>query len=71
MKNTPILALHFNTAYEIRHESEGDISSQHYDQTTTLYSTFLSSFNVVIFGLHQKMWTPANPGPEQKRCSTF
>ena len=33
--------------------------SQHYDQETVLNQAFLSQFDVVVFGLHQKVWSPA------------
>ncbi|MDX1680657.1 MAG: malectin domain-containing carbohydrate-binding protein, partial [Akkermansiaceae bacterium] len=38
-------------------EAEGHEISQHYDATTTLDAAFLEQFDVVIFGLHQKIWS--------------
>lgn len=38
-------------------ESEGHTITQHYDQTTSLTTVFLNSFDAIIFGLHQKIWT--------------
>ncbi|MGJ8726573.1 MAG: malectin domain-containing carbohydrate-binding protein [Roseibacillus sp.] len=38
-------------------EAQGYSISQHYDQATTLNAGFLASFDVVIFGLHQKIWS--------------
>ncbi|QBG47878.1 hypothetical protein EGM51_10900 [Verrucomicrobia bacterium S94] len=38
-------------------EAEGYTISQHYDQDTTLDAAFLHSFDVIIFGLHQKIWS--------------
>ncbi len=37
--------------------SEGHTISQHYDQTLTLNESFLNSVDVMIFGLHQKIWS--------------
>ncbi|MEO0793640.1 MAG: malectin domain-containing carbohydrate-binding protein [Verrucomicrobiota bacterium] len=38
-------------------EAEGYIINQYYDQNTTLNASFLNQFDVVIFGLHQKIWS--------------
>ena len=38
-------------------ESQGHSISQHYDQQTTLDANFFNGLDVVIFGLHQKLWT--------------
>ncbi|WP_168442447.1 malectin domain-containing carbohydrate-binding protein [Pontiella desulfatans] len=38
-------------------EAEGYSISQHYDQTTLLDAAFLAPLDVVVFGLHQKVWT--------------
>jgi len=38
-------------------ESQGHTISQHYDANTDLTASFLTSFDVVIFGLHQKIWS--------------
>ncbi|MBX2849034.1 MAG: GldG family protein [Acidiferrobacterales bacterium] len=38
-------------------ESEGHSISQFYDANTTLSASFLNSYEVVIFGLHQKQWS--------------
>lgn len=38
-------------------ESQGHSISQHYDATTSLNSSFLNNYEVVIFGLHQKQWS--------------
>lgn len=40
-------------------EDEGYTISQHYDAATTLNAAFLNQFDVVIFGLHQKVWSVA------------
>ncbi len=40
-------------------EGEGHTIGQFYDQNTTLNSTFLQDIDVVIFGLHQKIWNSA------------
>lgn len=40
-------------------EAQGYTITQHYDQTTVLNATFLDQFDVVIFGLHQKVWSQA------------
>lgn len=40
-------------------EAEGYSISQHYDQTTTLNAAFLNQFQVIVFGLHQKLWSAA------------
>ncbi|MDF7801433.1 malectin [Pontiellaceae bacterium B1224] len=40
-------------------EAQGYTISQYYDQTTTLTASFLNAFDVIIFGLHQKIWSPA------------
>jgi len=37
-------------------EDEGHTISQYYDQNTNLTADFLSTFDLVIFGLHQKVW---------------
>ncbi len=38
-------------------EGEGFQITQHYDAQTTLNSAFLSQYDAVIFGLHQKLWS--------------
>lgn len=38
-------------------EREGFVISQHYDREVTLDAAFLSRFEVLIFGLHQKKWS--------------
>ncbi|MDF7808856.1 malectin [Pontiellaceae bacterium B12219] len=38
-------------------EDQGYTISQHYDQTTSLDASFLNAFDVIIFGLHQKIWS--------------
>lgn len=38
-------------------ESQGHTIAQYYDADTDLTASFLSSFDVVIFGLHQKLWS--------------
>ncbi len=40
-------------------EAEGYVIEQYYDQDTTLDSNFVDSFDVIIFGLHQKIWSAA------------
>ena len=40
-------------------EAEGYTISQHYDANTTLQAAFLDQFDVIVFGLHQKVWSPA------------
>ncbi|WOO40862.1 DUF5060 domain-containing protein [Rubellicoccus peritrichatus] len=40
-------------------EAEGYSIDQFYDQTTTLDASFLDNYDVVIFGLHQKIWSSA------------
>ncbi|MEM8955347.1 MAG: malectin domain-containing carbohydrate-binding protein [Verrucomicrobiota bacterium] len=40
-------------------EAQGYSISQHYDQAVTLNAAFLSQFDVVVFGLHQKVWSVA------------
>jgi hypothetical protein len=40
-------------------EAEGYTISQHYDQATTLDAAFVSQFDVIVFGLHQKLWSVA------------
>lgn len=40
-------------------EGEGYAISQHYDQDTTLDAAFLGQFDVIVFGLHQKLWSSA------------
>ncbi len=40
-------------------EAQGYTISQHYDRATTLDAAFLEPFDVVIFGLHQKVWSTA------------
>jgi len=39
-------------------EAEGYSIEQFYDQTTLLDAAFLAQFDVVIFSLHQKIWSP-------------
>ena len=39
-------------------EGEGYTISEHYDQSTILNSAFLDGFDVIVFGLHQKIWSP-------------
>lgn len=41
-------------------ESQGYTITQHYDQETTLNAAFLGQFDVIVFGLHQKVWPPAD-----------
>lgn len=48
-------------------EGEGYTISQYYDQATTLNAAFLNPFDVVIFGLHQKVW----PAAEQAALDTW
>ncbi|MGJ8652515.1 MAG: DUF5060 domain-containing protein [Opitutaceae bacterium] len=38
-------------------EAEGYSIEQHYDQTTNLDVSFLDDYDIVIFGLHQKVWS--------------
>lgn len=38
-------------------ENEGFDISQHYDAQTSLTTEFLSQFDAIIFGLHQKVWS--------------
>ena len=38
-------------------EGEGFAITQYYDQVTDLDAAFLNQFEVVIFGLHQKIWS--------------
>jgi len=38
-------------------EGESHSISQHYDAATNLTASFLINFDVVIFGLHQKLWS--------------
>ena len=38
-------------------ESQGHSINQFYDQTTSLTTAFLSNFDAIIFGLHQKLWS--------------
>lgn len=40
-------------------EEEGYSISEHYDRTTTLNSAFLVGLDVIVFGLHQKIWSAA------------
>ncbi|MDF7823861.1 malectin [Pontiellaceae bacterium B12227] len=40
-------------------EAEGYTISQHYDQTTILNAAFLNPLDVIVFGLHQKVWSLA------------
>ncbi|MEM7144263.1 MAG: malectin domain-containing carbohydrate-binding protein [Verrucomicrobiota bacterium] len=40
-------------------EAQGYSIAQHYDQVTTLDATFLRQFDVIVFGLHQKVWSGA------------
>lgn len=48
-------------------ETEGYTISQHYDQTTTLDATFLTGVDVVMFSLHQKVWS----APEKAALDTW
>lgn len=38
-------------------EAEGYLIQQHYDRATTLDAAFLAPLDVVVFGLHQKVWS--------------
>lgn len=38
-------------------EAEGYTIDQYYDQTTTLDAVFLAGIDVIVFGLHQKVWS--------------
>jgi len=38
-------------------ESEGYTITQHYDANTVLDAAFLNQYEVIIFGLHQKIWS--------------
>ena len=40
-------------------EGEGHTIEQFYDEATNLNANFLNQFDVVIFGLHQKIWSTA------------
>ncbi len=40
-------------------ENEGYSIEQSYDQDTTLDAAYLDQFSVIIFGLHQKIWSAA------------
>lgn len=40
-------------------ESQSHNITQHYDQQTILSEAFLAGLDVVIFGLHQKIWSAA------------
>lgn len=40
-------------------QSQGHTLAQRYDQQTTITSDFLSSTDVLVFGLHQKLWSQA------------
>ena len=40
-------------------ESEGHVISQYYDVETELTETLLEEFDVIVFGLHQKIWSNA------------
>lgn len=40
-------------------EGEGYSISQYHDAATTLNAAFLNQFDVIIFGLHQKIWSAA------------
>lgn len=40
-------------------EDAGYTIEQFYDQDTTLDADFVESFDLIIFGLHQKIWSPA------------
>lgn len=40
-------------------EDQGYAVSQHYDQATTLDTSFLEPLDVIVFGLHQKTWSAA------------
>ncbi|MDX1679881.1 MAG: malectin domain-containing carbohydrate-binding protein, partial [Akkermansiaceae bacterium] len=40
-------------------EAEGYTITQHYDAETTLNAEFLNQFDVIVFGLHQKLWSAA------------
>ncbi|MEM7391242.1 MAG: DUF4350 domain-containing protein [Verrucomicrobiota bacterium] len=48
-------------------EGQGYVITQHYDQVTTLDAAFLEPFDVVVFGLHQKIWS----GAEQTALDTW
>jgi len=37
--------------------SQGHTINQHYDRATNLNRSFLDQFDVVVFGLHQKIWS--------------
>jgi len=45
------------TQFKALVESQGHTISQFYDQQTNLNSAFLADKDVVIFGLHQKIWS--------------
>lgn len=47
--------------------SEGHTISQRYDQTLALNASFLNSVDVLIFGLHQKIWS----GTEKSALDTW
>ncbi len=38
-------------------EGEGYTITSHYDASTTLNSVFLNQYDVIVFGLHQKVWS--------------
>lgn len=40
-------------------ESEGYTIAQHYDRATTLDAAFLAPLDMIVFGLHQKLWSVA------------
>jgi len=41
-------------------ESEGYQIEQFYDQSTTLTNAFLNQYDVIVFGLHQRVWSAGN-----------
>ncbi|MGC6426585.1 MAG: malectin domain-containing carbohydrate-binding protein [Akkermansiaceae bacterium] len=45
------------TSFKALVESQGYSIFDHYDAHTTLTEEFLRGYDVIIFGLHQKMWT--------------
>jgi len=40
-------------------EQQGHTISQRYDQQTTLNASLLDNYDVIVFGLHQKLWSAA------------
>lgn len=48
-------------------EAQGYTIASYYDQATTLNADFLANLDVVIFGLHQKVWSR----PEQAALNTW